>query len=266
MGGRGGSSHRATGGGGFSRARQFLESAYGLDHANAILAILSAAPNYIQEMWRDYASAFRADPNADAFDTDAFYSPADNNVHLGIGYIALGDGISTPYSVLYHEYGHMTDYLIAKSHGFNYSSYSEMFRGVDSSGNAILGYDRSGGLLGRTAKNELEGHIRRIQQQNPNLTREQAAHALIRETNGKFSLKNRSDISDIMEGSGIGVEYPLGSGHGLSYWVTRDNGKEIFAEITSAEAAHPGSLSAIRAYFPETYKVYQTMVKARKKK
>ena len=69
-----------------------------------------------------------------------------------------------------------------------------------------------------------------------------------------------------MEGAGIGVAYPLGSGHGLSYWTYRDNGKEIFAEITSAEAAHPGSLSAIREYFPETYKVYQTMLKARKKK
>ena len=79
-------------------------------------------------------------------------------------------------------------------------------------------------------------------------------------------MKNRTDVSDIMEGSGIGIAFPLGSGHGLSYWNTRDNGKEIFAEITSAEAAHPGSLRAIQEYFPETYKVYQTMVKARKKK
>lgn len=265
MGGRGGSSHRAMGGG-FSRARSFLERAYGLNHANAILAILSGAPDSIQEMWRDYASEFRADTHADADDSDAFYSPMDNRVHLGISYVATGDSISTPYSVLYHEYGHMTDYLIAKSHGFNYSAYSEMFSGVDASGNAILGSNRSGGLLGRTAKQELEGHISRFQQENPSFTREQAARALVRETSGKYSLKNRTDVSDMMEGSGIGIAYPLGSGHGLSYWNTRDNGKEIFAEITSAEAAHPGSLQAIREYFPETYKVYQTMVKARKKK
>ena len=50
------------------------------------------------------------------------------------------------------------------------------------------------------------------------------------------------------------------------YWSGRDSGKEIFAEITSAEAAHPGSLMAIKEYFPKTYKVYQDMLKARKKR
>ena len=42
--------------------------------------------------------------------------------------------------------------------------------------------------------------------------------------------------------------------------------KEIFAEIISAEASHPGSLKAIKDYFPKTYQVYQDMMKARKKR
>ena len=79
-------------------------------------------------------------------------------------------------------------------------------------------------------------------------------------------MRDRSDISDMFEGAGIGKAYPLGSGHGTNYWSGRDSGKEIFAEITSAEAAHPGSLMAIKEYFPKTYKVYQDMLKARKKK
>lgn len=83
---------------------------------------------------------------------------------------------------------------------------------------------------------------------------------------GKYSVRDRSDISDMFEGAGIGISYPLGSGHGLDYWSTRGNGKEIFAEIVSAEATHPGSLKAIKEYFPKTYQVYQDMVKARKKK
>ena len=44
------------------------------------------------------------------------------------------------------------------------------------------------------------------------------------------------------------------------------NSTEIFAEITAAEAAHPGSLRAIREYFPNTYKVYLDMMKARRKR
>ena len=81
----------------------------------------------------------------------------------------------------------------------------------------------------------------------------------------KYSMLDRSDISDMFEGAGIGVAFPLGSGHGLSYWSGRGNSKEIFAEITSAEAAHPGSLRAIKEYFPKTYQVYQDMLKARRK-
>ena len=53
----------------------------------------------------------------------------------------------------------------------------------------------------------------------------------------------------------------------LTQWEIRDgNSKEIFAEIISAEAAHPGSMKAIKEYFPRTYQVYQDMMKARKKR
>ena len=67
-------------------------------------------------------------------------------------------------------------------------------------------------------------------------------------------------MSDMLEGAGIGVKYPLGVGHGLGYWKNRDNGKEIFAEILSAEAASPESLACIKKYFPETYKVFRKIL------
>ena len=105
-----------------------------------------------------------------------------------------------------------------------------------------------------------------MRRQNPNMTRDQAARALVSEARGKYTMLDRSDISDMFEGAGIGISHPLGAGHGLDYWSSRGNGKEIFAEIISAEAAHPGSLKAIKEYFPKTYQVYQDMMKARKKK
>ena len=265
MGGRGGYSHRASARGG-SPARDFLHRAYGASHANAVLAILQNAPEHIRSMWDDFSSQFRA-TRMGRNERGAFYAPADDSVHLNISSVARGDVISTPYSVLFHEYGHMTDYLIARSEGHGrYSAYSELFQGFDSSGNAIMHRSSSGGLLGRTAKKELEGHLSRIRRYDPNITRDQAADRLISEAMGKYSMRDRSDISDMFEGAGIGKAFPLGSGHGTDYWSGRDSGKEIFAEITSAEAAHPGSLMAIKEYFPKTYKVYQDMLKARKKK
>ncbi len=55
---------------------------------------------------------------------DAMMKGNTNSVHLNIRSVARGDVISTPYSVLFHEYGHMTDYLIARSGGYGrYSAY-----------------------------------------------------------------------------------------------------------------------------------------------
>jgi len=252
MGGRGGSSHRGGGGGAgrFAGAQSFLQRAYGLVHAQAILSLIQNAPAHIQSLWEEFGASFRAsrmDRNSD----EAYYSPSTDSVHLGIDYVARGDSIATPYSTVFHEYGHMTDYLIARQLGSGgYTAYSDTYKN---------------GLLGSTAKRELEAHIARAQRIRPGLSREEAARFIISEARGKYSHKDRSDISDMMEGAGIGVAYPLGAGHGLDYWSSRGNNREIFAEITSAEAAHPGSLKAIKDYFPATYQVYRDMLSERKR-
>lgn len=50
----------------------------------------------------------------------------------------------------------------------------------------------------------------------------------------------------------------------MSYWKGRDNGKEIFAEITSAEIANAESLELIKQVFPRTYTVYREILKVAK--
>lgn len=265
MGGRGGRSHRASGGGN-TAISDFLKGAYGDRHADAVMRILSNAPEHIQEMWREFATAFQAGRLPSGSDR-AYYSPRDDRVYLDIQRVAAGSSIATPYSVLFHEYGHMADYLMGRKDAHSrYGGYAQLYAGVGADGKPVFRHGSSGGLLGRTAKEELEGHIRRIQDRNPTMTRRQAARELVREANSKYSMRDRGDISDIMEGSGIGIAYPLGAGHGLSYWNGIGNSTEIFAEITAAEAAHPGSLRAIREYFPNTYKVYLDMMKARRKR
>ena len=166
-----------------------------------------------------------------------------------------------PYQVLYHEYGHMTDYLAAREFGYNnYVAFTQVFNGLDSNGKATFIQGMSGGLLGQTAKDELKTLIKSTKKAHGVTTKVEAVQIIIDEIKNNYSLIARSDVSDMLEGAGIGVAYPLGVGHGKSYWKNRDNGKEIFAEIMSAEVASPDSLACIKKYFPETYKVFKTIL------
>ena len=261
MGSRGGSSHGRGGGGPggaggrFAGVRAAFNAAYGMAHTNGIMRILEQAPGEIQDMWEEFGGRFRASRLRNDEAGAAYYSANTDSVHMNVADYRHGTSISEPYEVVFHEYGHMTDYLIARQMGYGrYTAYSEIYKG---------------GALGRTAKDELEGHLKRIGKSYPELAGDRTALAsiLIREARQRYpSGRANGNLSDIMEGAGIGRSHPLSGGHGLDYWAGRDNGKEIFAEITSSLAANPGSLAAIQHYFPKTYKTYQNMIKERKKR
>ncbi|WP_283679941.1 minor capsid protein [Lentilactobacillus sp. Marseille-Q4993] len=79
-----------------------------------------------------------------------------------------------------------------------------------------------------------------------------------------------SDVSDMIEGS-TPEHLNLGFGHGPGYWSSRvtkslkgTNGMteaEFFAECTSATVNNPRSLAQIKEWFPESYKIYEQIVK-----
>ena len=240
----------------------YIENTYGVTHANAVRSTIDNADDDVKAVWNKYQSKFKTS-NATYTGNRAFYSPSSDDVTLNIASAAKGNSYQTPYQVLYHEYGHMTDYLIARDYGKGqYFAFTELFDGIDSAGNIIWTSFGSGGLLGKTAKNELKQRLADIKKANGFKKKAEAANFLINEITSNYTLLARSDVSDMLEGAGIGVKYPLGVGHGLNYWKNRDNGKEIFAEIISAEIASPDSLDCIKKYFPETYKVFRDMLKA----
>lgn len=238
----------------------YIDGEYGSTHAKAVKDRLEKADQDVQDVWNKYQGKFKTDdPNYSG--GQAFYSPSSDSVRLNIKYAESGSSYQTPYQVLYHEYGHMTDYLSAREFGYNgYTAFTEVFDGVDASGNPIFTQKGMGGLLGRTAKDELNTALKAIKKANGVTRKTQAAQILIDEIKANYSLIARSDVSDMLEGAGIGVSYPLGVGHGKGYWKGRDNGKEIFAEMLSADTASPESVACIKKYFPETYKVYKTIL------
>lgn len=238
----------------------YIDSTYGATHAQAVKSTLQNADPEVKAVWNKYQSKFKTS-NAKYSGGTANYSPASDSVTLDITRAASGSSYQTPYQVLYHEYGHMTDYLAAREFGYNnYVAFTQVFNGLDANGKATFIQGMSGGLLGQTAKDELKALIKSTKKAHGVTTKAEAAQIIIDEVKKDYSLIARSDVSDMLEGAGIGVAYPLGVGHGKSYWKNRDNGKEIFAEMMSAEVASPDSLDCIKKYFPETYKVFRTIL------
>lgn len=238
----------------------YIDSTYGATHAQAVKAALQNADPKVKAVWNKYQSKFKTS-NAKYSGGTANYSPASDSVTLDIARAASGSSYQTPYQVLFHEYGHMTDYLAAREFGYNnYVAFTQVFNGIDANGKATFIQGTQGGLLGQTAKDELKALIKSTKKTHGVSSKAEAAQIIIDEIKKDYSLIARSDVSDMLEGAGIGVAYPLGVGHGKSYWKNRDNGKEIFAEMMSAEVASPDSLACIKKYFPETYKVFRTIL------
>ena len=76
-----------------------------------------------------------------------------------------------------------------------------------------------------------------------------------------LTLIQRSDISDMFEPiMPKSCDYPFGVGHGSSYWINKDNGKEGFAEMYSAMVNNSESLEQIKKFFPESFKIFQEML------
>lgn len=236
----------------------YIEKTYGATHAKAVKDSFKNAPPEVKRVWSKYQGDFKT-VDANYSGTKANYSPIADAVTLNITDVAKGNSLETPYQVLFHEYGHMTDYLAARAAGFNrITAFTEVFDGLDANGDAV--FTQAGGLLGRTAKEELKEILNDIKKNHGVTRKNEAARILIDEITNNYSLIARGDLSDILEGAGIGIAYPVGAGHGLNYWKSRDNSKEIFAELISAETNNPDSLDCIKKYFPKTYQVYKDII------
>ena len=73
----------------------------------------------------------------------------------------------------------------------------------------------------------------------------------------KIAMGNVSDAIEFC----TRVSYPLGVGHGKSYWSNETGAAEFFAEILDSKAANPASMKQMRKYFPNAVKVVEDILK-----
>lgn len=243
----------------------WFRGTYGETVANEMQALLQAADEDVVHAWNAVAADFRTKSPGYA-GRQAYYSPMDDAVTINMRASMAGNNYQKPHQLAFHEFGHMEDYLLNRKFGDgdHLRALSESFQGRNSDGTIQLGERGTLGLLGRTAKEEVAEALKRAKKKYRVSTKKEAIQYWLQEFAQGKSLYAKADVSDILEGAGCGVSYPLGIGHGMSYWKGRDNGKEIFAEITSAEIANAESLELIKQVFPRTYTVYREILKVAK--
>ena len=256
---------------------------YGKKHAKAIRENLGNAPEDIQRVWNDCVSDFHVlEPRyrGDAASYNAVY----DGVKLNITNAGKGSNYQTPYQVVFHEYGHHTDYVLNRKYGDRerLKAFSETYKegifgktlkkeanaALDEFGKTLVkkvdvddlrrrfnDFVKAGLMTADDVEEEIKNELKKAVLPNRDVIEAKFCEKI----RSELSLIARSDISDMFEPV-MNLSYPFGVGHGKKYWKNRDNGKEGFAEMFSAEVNNPESLEQIKKFFPESYKIFREML------
>lgn len=268
-----------------------LETAYGKKHSKAISQQMQDAPEEIRKVWNDCVGDFHClDPKYRG--DKAYYSPGFDGVKLSISKAAKGSDYQTPYQVVFHEYGHHADYVLNRKYGDgdrkkafsetykdgifgktlkkeakdaveDFARKQKIFKGGDTSGIE----DEVDRMIKRKLIDPSERadviayKMKKANEAAETIDWDAAKTAFCEHIKKELTLMQRSDISDMFEPiMSKKHAYPFGVGHGTSYWNSRDNGKEGFAEMYSAMVDNPESLEQIKRFFPESFKIFQEML------
>lgn len=256
---------------------------YGKKHTKAIRENLENAPEDIQRVWNDCVDDFHVlEPRyrGDA----AYYNAMQDGVKLNITAAGKGSSYQTPYQVVFHEYGHHSDYVLNRKYGNGerLKAFSETYKNgifgktLKKEANAAL--DEFGKTLvkkidpdeirrdfakfvniGLMTPDEVEAEIAEQLLKSKMPDRSVIEAKFCEKIRSELSLTARADISDMFEPV-MSRSHPFGVGHGTSYWKRRDNGKEGFAEMFSAEVNNLESLEQIKKFFPESYTIFKEML------
>lgn len=223
---------------------------YPKTHHQALTDYIENAPPQIKKVWNDSANDFHILTPKQTEKKGTFYLPRLDGVQLSIRSAKKGSTIETPYQVVFHEFGHPVDYILNRKYGTGdrLKAYSETYKG---------------GLLGKTVKREAEKAIMDYAISNglQNELRYVIEKSFCGYMKRNIPLLSRADISDMFEPVMQTVDYPFDVGHGKNYWTRRDNGKEAFAEMFSAQITNTESWNNINRFFPDSIIVSQEFLK-----
>lgn len=232
--------------GGTSNVRaKSIVSDYGFSFTQGITERMQMAPEAVRTAWNRFAGDFRV---GSADSNDAYFSPATMAVYLDIAASAAGNAWSEPYNTVFHEHGHNIDHLLNQAYG---------------TGNPAFAYSVTfeGGSFAVMLRQEAQEAVADFAQKHglSGLPYGSICEAFADEMRNTFTLMELADISDMFEPY-LDIDYPMGTGHGLSYWNHVNPAEEAFAEMFAANVAGSTSLVQIKRFFPRSYAIFERML------
>ena len=228
---------------------------------------LDEAPDDVKRVWSKAAKDLKQ-PDYASTDGASYYSLYDKQTHFVNPETAYGETSSCRANErFFHEFGHNIDNRLA-SRDFGYFSYEykeNLF------GRTILQDCEStvtSFWLRKNGFSDMETAITQYGSQAKVMAKvhsKSTGNAFCKWAKTNYTLYQRADVSDIYQKymeEHYGIPYPFGAGHRAGYFNEADLlASEAFAEMFSATIAQPESLATIKELLPQSYGVFEEMLK-----
>lgn len=233
-----------------------LVAGLGQEHAEVIEKLVDAAPEEVKSVWNKFGDEIAV---ADAAAKGAYCENNNTSIHVNIERSANDTVKRAPYEEVMHESAHAIDFAIQKKLGLS-EGYADSYKD---------------GLFEKTLIKEADAYIKNYQRE---LQTKREHKVLIAEARKELGLSTFQEerkairqTSDILEGATKG-KFSGCAGHGKQYWTgikwydgnvygAHKVSTEAFAHFFSASTTNPKALSKLKSVFPESYKVFTSMLK-----
>lgn len=193
-------------------------------------------------LWAKYAAQY--DIKETRLAQGAYFSPTDGGIFLNLDVVMAGDTAHRPGQNLFHESGHMLDWLL--DHGM-YSSAPH--NGV-----------RFSDVLNQDAQNLYHNTQAMLMSSGKPADRQHVLWELAQQVRRGTAQKDRN-IEDMLQAA-LGDDYPKTVGHPTGYFQQHGSrqSSEAFAEMLDAQLANPAAWAIIANCMPESAKMFNTMI------
>ena len=167
----------------------------------------------------------------------AFFRSRDEGIYFNMEEDKTGSYYQKPYEVVFHEFGHMIDYLAGGKNAWTYLS------------NQIHN--------GKRLQDVIKADYNSFKKANGYKNRDEVIEGLKKENLTYFQ---RGNISDILEAC-VNKGYPLSIGHGVKYHKRPGATEhEFFAEVLDSSITNPEGYEQMARIFPNAVKMVWGMI------